>query len=366
VDTLIAMPDITSRYTDPEIAYIDQRRGGKTREQYQHDVLTTGFVPPVPETWRNHLGLCADYSSSTVALAVALNVEWVRTSPEYGWNVGAAQVRAQTDALRAAGLKHLVVVQYAGHNYDAVINDATVRSAFISWIASLAPVVDGIEVLNEPNLTSVFWKGTYDSSWRTQARLMFEVAVACKRANPAVKMVTAGMSPYGNDDGGRVVKWPQSALPLLLAEIDRLAIAAGFSGIAALFDGIGQHLYEAKYDPRSGPDANHPGWWAVKRNRTVWSGGSASGTSGSWTWTGIAKYGIPIWNTEYGQKRADFTSDAAAAAHMTNYFAEYEAQRAAGIRFGPHIVISKNAFDGDWTLDAATRNVITAQSKKAW
>lgn len=360
------MPDIVSNYNTDELAYIDSRRGTKTREQYQRDVSLTGYVPPVRSTWREYLGLCADYSTESLNLMSTIGAQWLRTAPEYGWNIGPAQIKPQTDALRAGGMKHLVVVQYAGKNYDAVVTNATTRSAFVGWVASLAPVVDAIEILNEPNLTSVFWKGAYDPTWKTQAKLMFDVAVACKKANPSVTLITGGMSPYGNDDGGTTVKWPQSLLPLLLAEIDRLAVANGYSGIAALFGGIGQHLYETKYDPRSNFDNNHPGWWAVKRNRTVWQGGSATGTSGTWNWAGIAKYGIPIWNTEFGQKRVDFASDAAAATHMGYYFDEFESQKAAGIKIGMHIVISKKAFDGDWTLDPDTKLRIKAQSLKAW
>ena len=360
------MPDVISSYTDAELAYLDSKRGTKTREQYQHDTTIAGYVPPVTATWSDYLGVCADFSTANMDLMAAIGAKWLRTSPEYGWNIGPAQIQPQTDALRARGMKHLVVVQYAGHNYDAVINNATTRTAFINWVASLAPVCDAIEVLNEPNLTSVFWTGVYDPTWKTQAKLMYDVAVACKKANPNITMVTGGMSPYGNDDGGKTAKWPQSLLPLLLAEIDRLAVAGGAAGISALFGGIGQHLYETPGDPRGGPNADHPGWYAPKRNRTVWQGGSATGTSGTWNWAGIAKYGIPIWNTEFGQKRASFASDTAAATHMGYYFDEFESQKAAGIKFGPHIVISKTAFDGDWRLDVATQARIKTQSAKAW
>lgn len=323
------------------------------------------------DTWYNHLGLCADYSTANLALAANIGAQWIRTSPEYGWNIAPSTIKTQTDAIRAKGMKHLAVVQYNSggtqtHNYDKALTDPTIRAAFIKWVAALAVVTDAVEIGNEWNLTAVFWQGTFDKTWKQQAKLMYDLAVACKKANPNIVLVTAGMSPYGNDDGGLTNKWPQSALPLLIAEIDRLAKAGGLTGFSALFDGIGQHLYETKYNPKSGPDANHPGWWAVKRNRTVWSGGTATGTSGTWSWSGIAKYGVPIWNTEFGQKRIDFASDAAAATHMGYYFEEYESQKAAGIKIGMHIVISKKAFDGDWTLDPATQARIKAQSLKAW
>ena len=323
------------------------------------------------ETWYNHLGLCADYSTANLDLAASIGAQWIRTSPEYGWNIAPSTIKTQTDAIRAKGMKHLVVVQYNSggtqtHNYDKALTDPTIRAAFIKWVAALAGVTDAVEIGNEWNLTAVFWQGAFDKTWKQQAKLMYDVAVACKTANPNIVLVTAGMSPYGNDDGGTTNKWPQSALPLLIAEIDRLAKAGGLTGFSALFGGIGQHLYETKYNPKSGPDANHPGWWGVKRNRTVWSGGTATGTSGTWTWPGIANYGVPIWNTEFGQKRIDFASGAAAATHMGYYFEEYESQKAAGIKIGMHIVISKKAFDGDWTLDPDTKLRIKAQSLKAW
>ena len=258
------------------------------------------------ETWYNHLGLCADYSVANLTLAADIGAQWIRTAPEYGWNIAPSTIKTQTDAIRAKGMKHLVVVQYnAGgtkpHTYDKVLTDPTTRAAFINWIAELAKVTDAVEIGNEWNLTAVFWQGTYDKTWTQQAKLMYDVAVACKKANPNIV-----------------------------------------------------------------PDANHPGWWAVKRNRTVWFGGTASGTSGSWIWPAIAKYGVPIWNTEFGQKRIDFASGAAAATHMGYYFDEYESQKAAGIKVAMHIVISKKAFDGDWTLDFDTKMRIKSQSLKVW
>tara|TARA_R110000868_G_scaffold233628_1_gene487349 strand:+ start:12037 stop:12972 length:936 start_codon:yes stop_codon:yes gene_type:complete len=309
------------------------------------------------ETWYNHLGLCADYSVSNIDLATSIGAQWLRTAPEYGWGISPSTIKTQTDTLRTKGMKHLAVVQYnAGgtkpHSYDKVLTDPTVRAAFIKWVASLAPYCDAIEIGNEWNLTAVFWQGTYDASWKQQAKLMYDVAIACKKANSNILLVTAGMSPYGNDDGGTVKKWPQTALPLLLAEIDRLAKLGGLSGFSALFAGIGQHLYEAKYNPTSGPNVDHPGWWAVKQNRLVWSL--------------VSKYGVPIWNTEFGQKRIDFTSDTAAATHMGLYFQEFESQKSLGINIAMHIVISKSAFDGDWTLDPATKTRIKQQSVKVW
>lgn len=323
------------------------------------------------DTWYNHLGLCADYSTTNLALAASIGAQWIRTAPEYGWNIAPSTIKTQTDAIRAKGMKHLAVIQYnAGgtkaHTYDKVLTDPTTRAAFIKWVAALAVVTDAVEIGNEWNLTAVFWQGTFDKTWNQQAQLMYDIAVACKKANPNIVLVTAGMSPYGNDDGGTAVKWPQAALPLLIAEIDRLAKAGGLTGFSALFGGIGQHLYETKYNPKSNFDPNHPGWWAVKRNRTVWFGGTASGLSGTWVWPGIAKYGVPIWNTEFGQKRADFATGTVAAAHMGYYFDEFESQKAAGIKIAMHIVISKKAFDGDWTLDPDTKLRIKAQSLKAW
>lgn len=354
------MPLISSEYSEVQAATIAAL--AKARGVLPPDIQKTATLNEIAKNfvlWGSFMGVCADYSPRNLDMCNRIGVKWFRSSPEYGWGVTPAMIKAQTDDMHSRGIRHLVVVQDGGsvpHNYDDVLTDPIYRAKFIAWIASLAPNCDAIEIGNEWNLgptQKIFWTGSFDKTWKLQAQLMVDVAVAVRKASPLCLIVTAGFSPYGPDDGGTWAIWPQKAIPLLLTEIDRIAKYRGLTGASQILDGIGQHLYCSPEDPRMGPSTSHPGWWAPKRNRDVWAS--------------IASYKIPIWNTEFGSKLGSFSGDTLKRAqHFKWYFEEFESQKAAGILFGPHIVISKSAFDGEWTLDPAAEEVFKVQALKTW
>lgn len=287
-----------------------------------------------PPTYGTYFGLSVTMPSiNDVDWARLLGFGWIRGGAECGW--AAKDIDAQiavANYARDHGVKFIWCSNLAGHTYTT--DKLKAWGDYHAYVARGG--VTRFEIGNEWN-NDGFWK-PYDKSWVTQAAFANRAASEIRAIRPKARIITCGMSPYGNDDGGTNNRWPQRAIPMLWKLLT-----------PGLFNGVGNHLYSHPEDPRWHWD-DHPGWGAAWRNRDVWAA--------------IKSYGFPIFNTEFGSMSTEFSTETARRDHFTKYIAEFDAQRKAGVKFGAHFLHTLR--DGSSYIvgqETPTWGIITADGK---
>jgi hypothetical protein len=106
------------------------------------------------------------------------------------------------------GLQILVSVAKApawarsNQNEDGPPDDPQALANFMTFLLEKLPMIDAIEVWNEPNLIRE-WQGSLPFNGAGYMRLFAPSYQAIKAANPNVRIVTAGLAPTGNTEGSR-------------------------------------------------------------------------------------------------------------------------------------------------------------------
>lgn len=90
----------------------------------------------------------------------------------------------------------------SNHNEDGPPDDPQALANFMTFLLDKLPMIDAIEVWNEPNLLRE-WQGTLPFNGAGYMRLFGPSYQAIKAANPNVIVVSAGLAPTGNSAGSR-------------------------------------------------------------------------------------------------------------------------------------------------------------------
>ena len=85
---------------------------------------------------------------------------------------------------------------------DGPPDDPQVLASFMTFMLTKLPMIDAVEVWNEPNLIRE-WQGTLPFNGAGYMRLFAPSYQAIKALNPNIRVVTAGLAPTGNSDGSR-------------------------------------------------------------------------------------------------------------------------------------------------------------------
>jgi hypothetical protein len=256
-------------------------------------------------TWGDHAGVSITLPGTADAdLAYDLGFRWLRGGSEVGW--GDEERDRQLDTMRhaeARGARFIWCSNLSGHEYTS--------DRFGEWVEFHRDLarrgVRRFEVGNEWNNPVSFWLSPYDPTWATQAIWLQGACNAIKEVNPHATVVTGGMSPYGDDDGGNtdVNRWPHSALAKLIPRLDMRK-----------WDGFGHHPYSHPSSPLA-RYPNHPGWNACLQ-----------GTQSFWFVMAVLKQSHKgLWLTEFGSGSNEFGSEEERALHFKRYFKAFRIMR---------------------------------------
>lgn len=321
------MVDIISSYTDGELAYLDGKRGTKTREQYQHDLAVAGYVPPPVQVRRGtRMGFSVGSTTDlwTLDRIAELGYGWVRVSHEMGWN-GTIDALAKTvvDA-HARGIKVMQSPQITGKKYPA---DATTLANWEKFCADCAGIskVDALSVGNEWNHLP-FWQSPTSTDpnsaartipqWtpKTQALFAWRGAIAARKVNPTLPISTPGMSPESS------VLNPYTWWPAFF-DADKANMTA------AKFTAADVHAYVWPEDPSTNPYQWNPGL----QTPDIAKAAQARGMSGEVWWSEIGAPGYPA-GTTIPTIRGYLLDEARQAACYKGYFTNIRNMEAAGVK----------------------------------
>jgi len=323
------MPDIISTYTDGELAFIDSKRGTKTREQYQHDTTITGYIPPPPPTVRRatRMGFSVGSTVSTATLdkIAAIGFGWVRVSHEMGW-AGTIDALAKTVVeAHARGIKVLQSPQISGKKYNGGTAQLAEFGKFCADCVSVAKV-DALSIGNEWN-NLPFWGAPTSldpantsrviPQWApaTQAQFASFGASEARRINPNIPIATPGMSPQSS------VLNPYQWWPAFFD-------AGKTNMTAAKFTAVDVHPYVWPEDPSTNPYQWNPGLQIPDISKAA----QARGMTGE-IWAGeIGAPGYPA-GTTIPTIRGYKLDEARQVICYDGYFKVIRAHEAAGINY---------------------------------
>ena len=322
------MPDVISSYTDGELAYLDSKRGTKTREQYQHDTTVAGYVAPPAQVRRGtRMGFSV---GSTVDLwtldrIAELGYGWVRVSHEMGWGGTINALATTVVEAHKRGIKVLQSPQISGKKYSA---DATTLANWEKFCADCVSIskVDALSVGNEWNHLP-FWQSPTSTDpnnaartipqWtpKTQALFTWRGAAAARKVNATIPIATPGMSPESSVLNPYL--WWPSFFDADLANMT-----------ATKFTAVDVHPYVWPEDPSMNPYQWNPGLQIPDLVKAA----KARGMSGE-VWAGeIGAPGYPA-GTAIPTVRGYLLDEARQQVCYSGYFKVIRAHEAAGIRY---------------------------------
>jgi hypothetical protein len=158
--------------------------------------------------WRDAVGLRVEEQLDFAWVKVQL--PWEDLQPNGPTDFGESFQRFEQYIQYAdrEGLNILISVAKApawarsNQNEDGPPDDPQVLANFMTFLLDKLPMIDAIEVWNEPNLQRE-WQGTLPFNGAGYMRLFTPSYQAIKAANPSVIVITAGLAPTGNNPGSR-------------------------------------------------------------------------------------------------------------------------------------------------------------------
>ena len=286
------MVDITSTYTDAEVAYVDSKRGTKTREQYQHDLATAGYVPPPPQVRRGtRMGFSVGSTTDlwTLDRIAEIGYTWVRVSHEMGWTGTISALATTVTEAHKRGLKVMQSPQISGKKYPT---DATTLANWEKFCADCATAgVDSLSLGNEWNHLP-FWTSPTSTDpnnatrtipqWTPKAQALFvwRGANAARKVNPTLPISTPGMSPESS------VLSPYGWWPSLFD-------ADATNMKAANLTAVDIHAYVWPEDPSTNPYQWNPGL----QTPDIVKAAQLRGMSGEVWWSEVGAPGYPAGTT---------------------------------------------------------------------
>lgn len=368
------MPNITSSYTQGEIAAIDAKRGTKTRDQWQREQVllalkastpatsgsvttasvsvsgafsgstsgtatSTATTPPTPTTVRRgtRMGFSVGPTASLAVLdrIAEIGFTWVRVSHEMGWT-GTIDALAKTVAeAHARGLKVEQSPQISGKTYTGGL---TQLNQFGQFCADCARVgVDALSIGNEWNHLP-FWKAPTSTDPNnatrtipqhpavTQAAFTWYGAQEARKINPSLPIATPGMSPESS------VLNPYLWWPVFFD-----SDAANMKAVK--FTAVDIHPYVWPEDPSTNPYQWNPGL----QTPDIAKAAIARGLSGEIWYGEIGAPGYPA-GTTIPTIRGYVLDEARQQVCYAGYFKVIRSHEAAGIKM--RNIMWTTMFDG--------------------
>jgi len=268
-----------------------------------------------------------------------LGLKWVRVAYEWHWMSSAPGKMDWTNydkivsMAHSRGIKVLACALGApawangGHtdngHYPPTADHMQDYAAYAAGLATHG--ADAVEIWNEPNNLYSFFLPKPDVN--IYAKMQIAAYPAVKKANPAIPVITGGMTPYGdlNNTSDANVK--------ISAPVNYFKAAMAIPGFKDSFDAVGHHPYMFPGDPIDSPI----GWNAFMQTKLLHDLLVA------------AKMGEkPFWFTEYGNTTApgssNALSEAGSALHYQRYLDGMTQLRDGGINLGP--AFSYTLYDG--------------------
>ncbi len=164
-------------------------------------------------------------------------------------------LRRAVDAAIAEDIRPVLAVYELS---SSTPNDATRRSAFVEYTASLAkalPQVRDVIVGNEPNL-NLFWQPQFDSAGGDQAARDYEALLAAaydrlKQQDSSLNVIGGGLAPHGSD---RPTGRPTHSPTQFIRDLGAAYRASGRT--APIMDAFSMHVYGES--SRIPPTLHHP------------------------------------------------------------------------------------------------------------
>jgi hypothetical protein len=198
----------------------------------------TGITPtpsPVPD-----FGLGGQVNNSLDNLDVLedARMTWVKVQLRYG--IGADATSAVQDAAQFKEKGFKVLLSVVG-NREELARGGGYNQEFAKFLGEIAPVADGLEVWNEPNIQNEWPVGEIDPGDYTE--LLRASYNAIKAGNPRTLVISAAPAPTGVNDE-------------TVMSDDRFIQGMAAAGAAQFMDCVGIHYNQGATSP--GDTSGHP------------------------------------------------------------------------------------------------------------
>ncbi len=153
----------------------------------------TGITPtpsPVPDF---ALGGHVNNSIENAKILRQARMDWIKIQLRYGLGADASSTLQDATQFKQEGFKLLLSV--VGSKEELERGDGAYKQAFATFLGQIAPVADGIEVWNEPNIEREWPVGQIDpADYTDMLRLAYN---EIKANNPTTLVISAAPAPTG-------------------------------------------------------------------------------------------------------------------------------------------------------------------------
>jgi hypothetical protein len=142
------------------------------------------------------LGGQVNNSLDNLSTMAGAGMTWVKVQHRFGLNADPTSTMQDAAKFKEQGFK--VLLSVVGNREELEQGGANYISAFASFLGEIAPVADGIEVWNEPNIQNEWPVGQI--SGIAYADMLRQAYSAIKASNPLTLVISAAPAPTGTNN----------------------------------------------------------------------------------------------------------------------------------------------------------------------